>query len=124
METSTACERCVHYRRPTPLSTIVKQQVAESHEEVLKAIDEVSAKDDSHRIEERGWLSAGSAGEGVWPHRPRTTPYCGLYEDHDHYYVCEVKNRSGSCADFKERIVAPARDCARCVYRIPATGDA
>jgi hypothetical protein len=123
MESTNACERCVHFRRPKPLSEIVKQQVTESHEDVLKAIDEVSGKDDSHRIEEKGWLAAGAAGEGVWPHRPRTASYCGLYEDHDHYYVCEVKNRAGSCTDFKERMVGPARECSQCAYRIPPNGD-
>ena len=34
----------------------------------------------------------------MWPHRPRTAAYCGLYEAHDHYYVCQVKNAGGADA--------------------------
>jgi hypothetical protein len=123
MNSRNACDRCVHYRQPALISAVVKQQVSESHEDVAKAIDEVSAKDDAHRIEERAWLSAGAFGEGVWPHRPRTAAYCGLYETHDHYYVCQVKNAGGACADFSERPPAAASDCALCVYRIAAHGD-
>ena len=123
MNAGNVCGFCLHYRRPVPLSVIVKQQVTESHEDVVKAIDDVSAKDNAHRIEEKAWISAGASGEGVWPHRPRTTPYCGLYESHEHYYVCEVKNGGGDCADFRARAAAPTHDCSGCAHRVPASGD-
>lgn len=119
-----ACQDCIHYRYAVPLSSVLKAQVSESHEDVLKAVDEISAQDDAHRIQERAWISAGAQGDGVWPHRPRTISYCGLYEGDDHYYVCEVKNVDGKCRDFTRQHVTKPNDCGLCAHRLEAAGDA
>ena len=121
---SNRCEDCAHFRRPTPLAAILKQQITESHEEVLKAIDEVSGKDEAFYLQERAWVEAGAAGESVWPHRPRTASYCGLYESHDYYYVCEAKNHDGACPDFTLAERWAESDCGNCVHRVTASGDA
>jgi hypothetical protein len=117
------CENCLYFRPTVPIRSVIEQQVFPTHEDAIKALDENAAKDEANRMKELAFISPGEHGEAVWPQRPRTTPYCGLFEDRDFYYVCSVKNARGDCADFQTRSSPRLSVCESCIHRIQANGD-
>ena len=117
------CQNCIHFRKPVRLSAVVRDQVSPTAEEVIKAIDEISATDESHAASERHILTAIRQTSEEWPQRPRTAPYCGLHEMREIYPVCSVKNRNGGCTDYRPDPNKGTADCSCCLQRVNSQGE-
>jgi hypothetical protein len=119
------CTECVYYRHPVSLSGLIAIQVTPTHEEAIKALDEISGKEETDRLKEAAWLATDDRERARWQHRPHTAPYCARFEQTDGwYYVCELLNEHGDC-EFFEALPAdrPDANCATCRYRVKSDGD-
>ena len=116
-----ACATCVHRRTPAPLNIILQQQVRVADRHVSEALEEIAASTESYSRREEIWLAQDVvAGNGRWPERPRTAPYCAALPDR--YLICEVMNPGDECPKWKPRSVGSS-DCRQCARRLEPQGD-
>jgi hypothetical protein len=120
-----SCTECVHFRRVQPASQLLAAAIGltTGGSEVANAIAKIV--DDEQKLREADAdikSKEGSADRMYWPAQPVMSEYCGLQEQKQIFFICEVKNRELQCKDFQ-----PGRHerhaCADCAHRVPAEGN-
>ncbi|HVR25553.1 MAG TPA: hypothetical protein VMU26_19825 [Candidatus Polarisedimenticolia bacterium] len=120
-----SCTECVHFRRVQPASQLMAAAIGltAGGSEVANAIAKIV--DDEQKLREADAdikSKEGSADRMYWPAKPVMSEYCGLQEQKDIFFICEVKNRELLCKDFQQG--QPERHaCAECAHRVPAEGN-